>query len=313
MERFNMATACLEQGAIVQIEGSEYRFSRKIDDCWQLEQSKTGRIVEYEEQDLLRMVAEERLTFRGSVPVGRCGPANCDLSPADLELAKLRRSYVLAVLNTPNSRNRLEGAIHDVWKRVKAPQRAPGWITVYRWKSRFNRANGDVRVLVDDTRSKGNKQSRYPISVTELCEQSISAKYLKSTRNSVQQTLEDALYRVKKENELRPECDALPLPTRRLITRMIPSIPAFDKHSARYGHDSAVKEFRGVKGHTVAQAPLERAEIDHTLLDLMVVDDQTGLPLGRPSVTACIDCTQGAFWAYISGLIRRAINRSQLV
>ena len=55
-----MATACLEQGAIVQIEGSEHRLSRKIDDCWQLEQSKTGRIVEYEQQDLLRMVAERK-------------------------------------------------------------------------------------------------------------------------------------------------------------------------------------------------------------------------------------------------------------
>ena len=71
---------------------------------------------------------------------------------------------------------------------------------------------------------------------------------------------------------------------------MIADIPAFDKHAARYGHDSAVKAFRGVTGHSVTQAPLERAEIDHTLLDLMVVDDQSGLPLGRPSVTACIDC-----------------------
>jgi hypothetical protein len=100
-----MATACLEQGAIVLIEGIEHRLSRKIDNCWQLEQSKTGRIAEYEQQDLLRMVADRKLTFRGSVPVSRCGPANCDLSSADLELAKTRRSYVLAVLNTPNSRN----------------------------------------------------------------------------------------------------------------------------------------------------------------------------------------------------------------
>ena len=80
------------------------------------------------------------------------------------------------------------------------------------------------------------------------------------------------------------------MPTRRLIARMIADIPAFDKHAARYGHDSAVKAFRGVTGHSVTHAPLERAEIDHTLLDLMVVDDQSRLPLGRPSVTACIDC-----------------------
>lgn len=268
-----MATACIEQGTVVQIEGSEYRLSRRIDDCWQLEQSKTGRIVEYDQQDLLHRVAEQKLTLRGSMSVSRCGPANCDLSPADLELAKLRRSYVLAVINTPNSRKRLEEAIHDAWRRINAPQRAPGWISVYRWKCRFLRASGDARALVDDTRSKGNKQSRYPASVMELCEQSISTKYLNRTRNSIQQTLEDALYRVKKENELRPASDALPVPTRRLITRMVGNIPAFDKHSARYGHDSAVKEFRGVKGHTIAQAPLERAEIDHTLLDLMVVDD----------------------------------------
>lgn len=94
-----MATACIEQGTVVQIEGSEYRLSRRIDDCWQLEQSKTGRIVEYDQQDLLHRVAEQKLTLRGSMSVSRCGPANCDLSPADLELAKLRRSYVLAVIN----------------------------------------------------------------------------------------------------------------------------------------------------------------------------------------------------------------------
>jgi putative transposase len=203
-------------------------------------------------------------------------------------LAKLRRSYVLAVLNTPNSRGPLEAAILGAWKRLKSPEKAPGWVTVYRWKRSFLSAKGDARALVNNGRSRGNRDGRYPATVIEFCEQSISTKYLSRTRNSIQQTREDALRRVKKENELRPACDALPMPSRRLITRMIASIPAFDKHAARYGHDSAVKAFRSVKGHSVVQAPLERA--DHTLLDLMVVDDQSGLPLGRPSVTACIDC-----------------------
>jgi putative transposase len=285
-----MATACFEQGAIVAIDGSEYRLSRKIDDCWQLERSKTGRTVEYTQQDLLRMTAERTLTFPGSASIYRGGSVGCDLSPADLELAKLRRSYVLAVLNTPNSRKSLEEAIHSAWKRLKSPEKPPGWVSVYWWKRIFLSAKGDARALVNDGRSRGNRNDRYPAAVIEFCEQSISAKYLSRTRNSIQQTLEDTLHRVKKENELRPACDALPLPTRRLIARMIANIPAFDKHAARYGHDSAVKAFRSVKGHSVVEAPLERAEIDHTLLDLMVVDDQSGLPLGRPSVTACIDC-----------------------
>jgi len=285
-----MATACFEQGAIVQIEGNEHRLSRKIDDCWQLEHSKTGRIVEYTQQDLLRMAAEQTLTFPGTVSIYRGAPASRDLSAADLGLAKLRRSYVLAVLDTPNSRKPLEEAIHGAWKRLKSPRIAPSWVSVYRWKRSFIRAKGDARALVNNDLSRGNRDGRYPAMVIDFCEQSISAKYLSRTRNSIQQTLEDALRRVKIENELRPACDVLPLPTRRLIARMIANIPAFDKHAARYGHDSAVKAFRGVKGHSVVPAPLERAEIDHTLLDLMVVDDQSGLPLGRPSVTACIDC-----------------------
>ena len=285
-----MATACFEQGTIVQIEGNQHRLSRKIDDCWQLEHSKTGRIVEYTQQDLLRMTAEQTLTFPGSVSIYKGRPASRDLSPTDLELAKLRRSYVLAVLDTPNSRIPLEEAIHGAWKRLKSPEKAPGWVSVYWWKRNFLSAKGDARALVNNGRSRGNRYGRYPAAVIEFCEQSISAKYLSRTRNSIQQTLEDVLLRVKKENNLRPACDALPLPTRRLIAGMIANIPAFDKHAARYGHDSAVKAFRGVTGHAVIQAPLERAEIDHTLLDLMVVDDQSGLPLGRPSVTACIDC-----------------------
>jgi putative transposase len=285
-----MATACFEQGTIVQIEGSEHRLSRKIDDYWQLEHSKTGRIVEYTQQDLLRMTAEQTLTFPGSVSIYRGGSVSHDLSPADLELAKLRRSYVLAVLNTPNSRGPLEAAIHGAWERLKSPEKAPGWVSVYSWKRTFLSAKGDARALVNDGRNRGNRDGRYPAAVLEFCEQSISAKYLSRTRNSIQQTFEEALRRAKKENELRPACDALPMPTRRLISGMIANIPAFDKHAARYGHDSAAKAFRSVKGHSVAHAPLERAEIDHTLLDLMVVDDQSGLPLGRPSVTACIDC-----------------------
>ena len=38
---------------------------------------------------------------------------------------------------------------------------------------------------------------------------------------------------------------------------------------------------------------LERVEIDHTTLDLFVVDEGDGLPIGRPHITACIDKHSG--------------------
>lgn len=212
------------------------------------------------------------------------------MSPLDLEKVKFRRSYVLAVLEIPNTRKSLEAAIHAVWTKVKSPATRPAYTTVYRWKKAFLRSKGDIRSLLDNTQSRGNRNRRYPTQVINICEQSISARYLNRVRSTIQQTLDDATVRVHKENELRPAADALPLPTRRLISRMIADIPAFDKYSARFGHDAAIREFRSLQGHIISRAPLERAEIDHTLLDLMVIDDQSGLPLGRPSVTACVDC-----------------------
>src|ERR1035437_5707965 len=281
-----MGTSCLEQNAIVEIDGKEHRLHRKITETyWQLEESKTGLLVTKEHNELLQMVAKQQLTFPGSIPMSKSGVDNSQVP----EIAKLRRAYVLAVLDVPNSRKQMEQAICDVWKRVKEPTKAPGWVSVYRWKNRFLQSKSDVRALIDNACSKGNRTSRYTSVVTSLCQEAISAKYLKRERNTIQETFEDALLRVMKENELRPDSDKVPMPTRRLITRLIAGIPEFEKYSARYGHDAALRKFRFVKGHRVTAAPLERAEIDHTHLDLFVVDDKTSLPLGRPYVTACID------------------------
>jgi putative transposase len=229
---------------------------------------------------------KQQLTFPASIPASKRGLDN----PQVPEIAKLRRTYALAVLDVPNSRKKMEPAINDVWKRVKQPTKPPGWISVYRWKTRFLQSKNDVRALIDNASNKGNRTSRYNSVVTSLCQEAISARYLKRERNTIQETFEDALLRVMKENELRPDSDQLPMPTRRLISGLIADIPEFDKCSARYGHDAALKKFRSVRGHRVVSAPLERAEIDHTHLDLFVVDDRTSLPLGRPYVTACIDC-----------------------
>ncbi|MGD0156638.1 MAG: DDE-type integrase/transposase/recombinase [Terracidiphilus sp.] len=270
----------------MEIDGKEHQLHRKITDtCWQLEELKTGLLVTKELHELLQMVAKQQLTFPASIPPSKRGLDN----PQVPEIAKLRRTYVLAVLDVPNSRKQMEPAINEVWKRLKQPTKPPGWISVYRWKTRFLQSKNDIRVLTDNASNKGNTTNRYPSVVTRFCEEAISAKYLRRERNTIQETFEDALLRVMKENELRPDSDQLQMPTRRLITRLIADIPAFDKYSARYGHDATLRRFRHVKGHRFVSAPLERAEIDHTHLDLFVVDDKTSLPLGRPYVTACID------------------------
>jgi putative transposase len=139
--------------------------------------------------------------------------------------------------------------------------------------------------------------------VLEICEQSINNVYLRRERKHLQDALDHAIVKVHDENQLRPASAALPLPTRRLLTRLVKGIPAFDRYSARHGREAAVRHFRSVEGHRVTHEPLERAEIDHTNLDLFAIDDETLLPLGRPWFSACEDdytrCILGMFVGFI--------------
>ena len=59
-----MGTASLSKDTIVSISGREYCLLRKFDGfSWQLEDTRTGQILTYEETKLLQMYAEGVLKF----------------------------------------------------------------------------------------------------------------------------------------------------------------------------------------------------------------------------------------------------------
>ncbi|ELP2628267.1 hypothetical protein R1U59_005542, partial [Klebsiella pneumoniae] len=50
------------------------------------------------------------------------------------------------------------------------------------------------------------------------------------------------------------------------------------------------RDLQGVGGEPPAvTAPLEQVQIDHTVIDLIVVDDRDRQPIGRPYLTLAID------------------------
>jgi putative transposase len=210
-------------------------------------------------------------------------------SPQQWEEAKMRRAYVLAVLETPGTRARIAPIVKAVWERIQQPEAIPGLSSVLRWKCAYLRSGKNITSLVEQTHKKGNGSARYPQEVGVIVQASIESVYLTLEKKTVQEVVERVATLVGRENRLRPQGLRLPIPTRRLIQRAIDAIPAFDRYAARHGRVAATKKFRSVQAHRTTSAPLERAEIDHTLLDLMCIDDHTGLPLGRPYITACID------------------------
>lgn len=287
-----MGTSTFQQGAVIKIDGQPATLLRKIsDNLWQIEDERTKRIVEYTDEQLRGLYVAGQLTFISKARPSKGPKENTLLNTTDeaLETAKLRRLYVKAVKDLPNTESAFRSAIQTTWEQLQAPESQPHWTTVFRWKKRYIDAGLDILALVDDATNRGNRNARYPAEVIEIVEKAIEERYLQLERHTIQETLDYATSLVTSENRLRPQSAQLCIPSRRLVTSRIEKIPAFDRYAARHGRMAATRRFRSVQNHRSTAAPLERVEIDHTPLDLMVIDDDTGLPLGRPYITACID------------------------
>jgi putative transposase len=293
--------ACFSRNSTVELEGDRYILFRKVrGDMWQLERVSDRSIIEREQSALYRALSKGTLRFvTASAPPGKV--QRVELTAPENDLIKRRRAYVAAVENLPNTKQAMEEAITAVWQETHSPRIKPSWITVYRWKCAYQKLGHDGRALLNSRKERDWREKQYGSIVLALCDQAIDECYMRLERGTIDDAYELAKLKASSEQhrldeeyerspETFPERTVLNLPTRRLIKRLIDDIPAFDKHAARFGHMAAVVKFRSVMGQDLATEPLELFELDHTLLDLYVVDDEHGLPWGRPYVTAVIDC-----------------------
>src|SRR5580698_7225957 len=182
-----MSVSSFEKGTLIRLDGMEHRLVRKITEtCWRIENTKTERTLELEDEVLLRKYVDGNLTFVGSRGAIDIRPAHLPISSEELEIAKVRRMYVLAALNVPNTRAQLTRVIAETWDKLKRPEKSPGWVTVYRWKRRYVLAGSNIRALLDNKHKKGNRESRYPGEVIDACQKAISARFLTRERNTIQ-------------------------------------------------------------------------------------------------------------------------------
>lgn len=290
-----MTTASFSVGQKICFNRQFLMLMHKVsDDLWQLEDSRTHRIVEHEEKRLQELYVSGELTFVKDLAhlMPSLGNENVhvEMDEQAFDQAKIKRSYVLAIMDLPGTKEKIKPAIYNMWVKLgRVPANTPDCATVLRWKRKYIEGGKDIHALVEQHQKKGNRTHRYTADVMGFVTQAVETTYLTRERKTVQDTVDKALALTIYENKLRPAADRLPLPTRRLVERMIYEAPAFDRDVARHGHVAAVRKYRAVLGHRVTAAPLERAEIDHTQLDLHVIDSMSGLPMGRPYVTACID------------------------
>ncbi|MDH4188529.1 MAG: DDE-type integrase/transposase/recombinase, partial [Nitrospira sp.] len=287
--------------AAVEIDHRPYTLLRMIDkDTWQMEDQRSAEIVKEKTVDLLKYFSENRLIFVNDL-AGNVNPKQAELlrKREDVALIMLgkdqldhlrhKMAYVKAVEGLPVSEKLMAPVILQVWKQLGSKAVPPHWTTVARWKKRYIHHGKNAHSLRNRNFRKGNRSLKYPKEVIKIVEKAIENVYLTRERNTVADTLDSAIVHVERQNKTLPSAMQLPLPTRRLVQSLINAFDAFDRYAARYGNLAATRKFRTVLYANVTERPLECAEMDHTKLDLIAIDDDTYMPLGRPWVTICID------------------------
>lgn len=92
---------------------------------------------------------------------------------------------------------------------------------------------------------------------------------------------------------IRCHAAGLELPSRGAIERRLNARPASEVTAQRHGRKAARDRFAPAAGSLEAPWPLSLVQIDHTLVDVIVVDSQTREPIRRPWLTLAIDvCTR---------------------
>jgi putative transposase len=178
-------------------------------------------------------------------------------------------------------------------KRLRAGQTVSR-ASLERWVHDFEASGGDIRSLVSATLSSGAKgQSRLPDEVERLMQGTLEESYLGLQRQTAQSVYLEVVHRIIEENRLRPEAAQLRLPHIATLYRRILKLNAHQVMARRLGRGAARQQFEAVQPGPLVTRPLERVEIDHSVLDLFVVDLDDRLPIGRPTLTYALDVFSG--------------------
>ena len=178
---------------------------------------------------------------------------------------------------------RREEAIRDLLRRH--PQRlthaavddAAGQLglsraSLYRLIRRF-RAGGTVTALMPSPEGRPKGLRLLDAKREAMIRQALNEFYLKPTKPSF----------ARLAHEVRTRChqQGLQPPNWRTIKRRLTEIDVRTR-ARRRGDAAVLKATEATPGRYTAARPLEVVQIDHTKVDVIVVDEETGKPGGRP-------------------------------
>lgn len=152
--------------------------------------------------------------------------------------------------------------------------------TIYRWIERYQKTQ-QTSSLVRDNKTPVTKKGRLDDEVELIISTAIEDVYLTRQKKSVQKVCDEVIRRCNNAKIVPPS----PATIRRRIDVMS------DEHKMRHrlGYEVSRTKYDPIQGHLEAPHPLALVQIDHTRLDIILVDEIHRKPMTRPWITLAID------------------------
>lgn len=279
--------------------GTRYRMERlQPDGEILLERIEDGQLSIVTREHLLKeyRAGSIQAIVDGAVAPDERAPGNVysrplvDLTPLQRKEMERNCAYLRGVLEHGQpvfTAGYLKPILADIASQIGDPS-PPSVVTFWRWYRR-NLRSQDKRSQIPRHDKRGRRGSRQPERLLELAQEAITEAHKLSPRTTMT-VIETLLRRKVDQANLNPLSQGLiSMPSRRTLYRLMSSIEAYDAVALRQGQAAADRQFRILRGGVKTTRILERVEIDHTPVDLFLIDDRTGLPCGRPTLTMCLD------------------------
>ncbi len=153
--------------------------------------------------------------------------------------------------------------------------------TVYTWIQRCRDSGGLLTSMAPIISSGGRGKSRLPAIVEQIITMTINEMWLSKQKRTAEDVAEEV-----KRRCIRAKLEP---PSFNTVRDRIRALSARDTIRQREG-TKAARQLSAVEGNSpVVESPLDLIQMDHTPVDLIIVDEITRRPIGRPYLTAAID------------------------
>ncbi len=206
------------------------------------------------------------------------------------ERVEFRLGYIRAL-----TRHRVKRGQRDQVSRViqkytqeQGITKPPSASAVMEWARRYQTSGCNPAALIDRHQNRKTPK-RLSARAEEVLWNSLRLHYFNRKCLSAKYAygqFEKALKREVQQGKLSEEEAHVAYPT---FCRRISGVEKYHRIATREGHGRARQVCRTTFACEALSYPYQCIEIDHTPLNWVVICDQTGLPLGRPTLTMALD------------------------